>query len=258
MCGTHLSSTSPAGVGSFVVVFGARVDQYIHCTSWYCAGAGVACSLLDSFTLVSIVLAFVLASVVPLCRASGQAGIRRAAVHVAVCAAVCRAAIHAGVRHAGICSAAVRAAVHAAVFRAGVRAAVRAAICRVGVRAAVHAAICHAAIRAGVCRAGIWCTGIIAGIRAAVRRTGIRAGDCCMLAFALASVLLVFALASIVLAFALASILLAFALAFASLLLIYRVVRVHVTISTTIKYRVSNQCYGAWYSPVIHMSRYCS
>ena len=75
-----------------------------------------------------------------------------------------------------------------------------------------------------------------------------------MLAFALASVVLVFALASVVLVFALASI----APAFASLLLVYRAVRIHVTISTTIKYRVSNQGYGAWYSLVIHMSRYCS
>ena len=66
--------------------------------------------------------------------------------------------------------------------------------------------------------------------------------------------MLAFALASVVLAFALVSI----ALVFASLLLIYRAVRIHVTISTTIKYRVSNQGYGAWYSLVIHMSRYCS
>jgi hypothetical protein len=70
---------------------------------------------------------------------------------------------------------------------------------------------------------------------------------------------LAFALASVVLAFALASIALAsIALAFASLLLVYRAVRIHVTISTTIKYRVSNQGYSEWYSLVIHMSRYCS
>jgi len=49
-------------------------------------------------------------------------------------------------------------------------------------------------------------------------------------------VALAFALASVLLAFALASI----ALAFASLPPAYRTVRVHVTISTTIKYRVSN------------------
>ena len=143
-----------------------------------------------------------------------------------------RAAIRAGVRRAVICSAAVRAAV-------------RAAICRAGVHAAIRAAICRAAVRAGVCRAGIWCTGVIAGVRAAFCHTGVRAGDCRALAFALVFVLLAFTLASI-------------ALAFASLLLVYRAVRIHVTISTTIKYRVSNQGYGAWYSLVIHMSRYCS
>ena len=66
--------------------------------------------------------------------------------------------------------------------------------------------------------------------------------------------MLAFALASVVLAFVLVSI----ALAFASLLLVYHVVRIHVTISTTIKYRVSNQGYSAWYSLVIHMSHYYS
>ena len=103
------------GVGSFVVVFGARVDQYVHRTSWYCAGAGVACSSLDSFALVSIVLAFALASVVPLHRASGRAGVCRATVRVVVRAAICCAAIRAGVRRIGICNAAIRAAIRAAI-----------------------------------------------------------------------------------------------------------------------------------------------
>ena len=58
------------------------------------------------------------ASVVPLHRASGRAGVHRATVHVVVRAAICCAAIHAGVHRVGICNATVRAAVHAAICHA--------------------------------------------------------------------------------------------------------------------------------------------
>ena len=177
---------------------------WISRTSWYCAGAGVACSSLDSFALVSVVLVFALASIVPPRRASGQvASVVLLFVSLFALASVVLPFVLVSVALASV------------------------------VPSFVWAFVLPFTL-VSVMLASVVLTLLLAFVQPSV-----------VLAFVLASVLLVFVLASIV-------------LAFASLLLVYCTVGVHVTISTTTKYRVSNRCYGAWYSPVMHMSHHCS
>ena len=157
-----------AGVGSFIVVFGARVDQYVDRTSWYCAGAGVACSSLDSFTLVSVVLAFVLMSVVPPRHAAVHASVHRAGIRsAAVRAGVCHAAIRIGIRRAAVRAAIYRATIHTSVCRADIR------------YTSIPAVVCHASICASDCR--VLGTGIRpAGICAGIHRAGVHVTAACL------------------------------------------------------------------------------
>ena len=198
------------GVGSFVVVFGGSVSVFVVLVSMF-----VVWLVRNSFMPVSVVLAFALASVVPPCHASGWAGVRCATVCVAV--TLLSVVLPSFVLLSVVLPFALPSFVQAFVLPFALP------LC--WCLSCWHPLYwryrwCLCSVRgAGDC-AGICPASVCAGIH----RAGICAGDCRMLAFVLASVPLAFALASIV-------------LVFASLLL---AVRVHITISITIKYRVSN------------------